>query len=518
MLEMERRTYLRNFLIFLFTFYIKEISGSISNLRVTTLGSESLEVSWDVTTEDAFSIEASISPVDDRTSTPPEMLTTNTARWMRLNPGTQYKVKVSMIKRGIEVSTLLLFVTTVPAAPMDIRIMKFAHPILNHFRVTGSRTMMYPVFGAVVTWDQPAIGDHDDFELTVDPPDGDVRVPIIRNGGVATQDNRQQRRIVWDLTPGVLYEFTVRSKKNGVFSTPVSGHERMAPDQPTDIKVTSITPTSAVVSWDGEHRGILDDYIIETTPEGARVSLVNGNPTQPSRRLGNLIPGTKHTATVYSTMAGLLSFKPGNKDFYTPPAVPLGPVIRRQITSESVFITWNRPRGGVEYYEVVYFPTERDFGRQRERVWDPRLNLTRELVPASSYMVEIYAVSNDLYSEPLRQMVHTRPLSPNDVTATATQDTIEIKWDTRHTNSETVIKYSLETENEVITQTLEPGITETTITNLDENKRYVINVTTIRNEVESDPVTLTILTNPNSSSDETRNTEKVPGTLSLIHI
>lgn len=64
-----------------------------------------------------------------------------------------------------------------------------------------------------------------------------------------------------------------------------------APDQPNDVKVTRVTPTSAVVSWDGEHRGILDDYVVETTPDGASVSLVNGNPTHPSRRLDDLIPG-----------------------------------------------------------------------------------------------------------------------------------------------------------------------------------------------------------------------------------
>lgn len=107
--------------------------------------------------------------------------------------------------------------------------MKFAHPILNNFRVTGSKTMMYPVFGAVVAWDQPPIGEHDDFEVTVDPPDGDVRVP--------NHDNMQQRRIVWDLTPGVQYEFTVRSKKNGVFSAPVSANGRMGKCLPKWIKI-----------------------------------------------------------------------------------------------------------------------------------------------------------------------------------------------------------------------------------------------------------------------------------------
>lgn len=41
---------------------------------------------------------------------------------------------------------------------------------------------------------------------------------------------------------------------------------------------------------------------------------------------------------------------------------------------------------------------------------------------------------------------------------------------------------------------MDAGTTETTITNLNENSKYFINVTTIRNEVESDPILLIVTT------------------------
>lgn len=65
-----------------------------------------------------------------------------------------------------------------PSTPFNVKISKFVNPILNQYRVTGSRTMMYPVYGAVVSWQQPGDGYYDDFVVTVDPPHGNVRVPI----------------------------------------------------------------------------------------------------------------------------------------------------------------------------------------------------------------------------------------------------------------------------------------------------------------------------------------------------
>ncbi|XP_039261160.2 uncharacterized protein LOC120337462 isoform X1 [Styela clava] len=468
-----------------------------SNLRVVNLRSNTVTVSWTSPTEPTDSFSISISPLDDGESALPQFFNSSHATWDNLVSGKEYTVEVRSVVDGEDPSLpAVLIITTVPASPYNIQVSKFVNPLINQYRVTGSKTMMYPVYGAVVSWEMPDMGMLDDFVLTVDPPHGSVRVPIKLKSGISSEARTEQRRIVWELLPGVAYEFTVQTKSNGVLSNPITGKERMPPEIPGSITVEELKSTSVVISWEGNHRGILDGYAIETEPVGGIAVQISDDPLHQRRKVDNLIPGTTYDIEVYSTMDGLLSFKPSVIVINTPPATPRKEVKSEQITSESVFITWNPPPGQFEYYEIVYYPTDRDFGRLRERVWDARVNLTR-LDPGSSYQVEIFSFGNDLFSEPLLETVYTRPLPPNKVKTTSTHDTIIMSWETVYFDGGAKIDYTIVgEENGTITKYLGPGITELSITELEPGSDYVINVFTVKNGVESDPVTVQTRTNP----------------------
>nr|XP_039261162.1 fibronectin-like isoform X2 [Styela clava] len=468
-----------------------------SNLRVVNLRSNTVTVSWTSPTEPTDSFSISISPLDDGESALPQFFNSSHATWDNLVSGKEYTVEVRSVVDGEDPSLpAVLIITTVPASPYNIQVSKFVNPLINQYRVTGSKTMMYPVYGAVVSWEMPDMGMLDDFVLTVDPPHGSIRVPIKLKSGISSEARTEQRRIVWELLPGVAYDFTVQTKSNGVLSNPITGKERMPPEIPGSLTVEELKSTSVVISWEGNHRGILDGYAIETEPVGGIAVQISDDPLHQRRKVDNLIPGTTYDIEVYSTMDGLLSFKPSVIVINTPPATPRKEVKSEQITSESVFITWNPPPGQFEYYEIVYYPTDRDFGRLRERVWDARVNLTR-LDPGSSYQVEIFSFGNDLFSEPLLETVYTRPLPPNKVKTTSTHDTIIMSWETVYFDGGAKIDYTIVgEENGTITKYLGPGITELSITELEPGSDYVINVFTVKNGVESDPVTVQTRTNP----------------------
>ena len=66
----------------------------------------------------------------------------------------------------------------VPLPPYNILISKFVNPVLTEYLVGGNRTMLFPVYGAVVMWGGPDSGYFDGFHIQLTPPDGIVRLPI----------------------------------------------------------------------------------------------------------------------------------------------------------------------------------------------------------------------------------------------------------------------------------------------------------------------------------------------------
>lgn len=63
-----------------------------------------------------------------------------------------------------------------------------------------------------------------------------------------------------------------------------------APEIPGAIKVISISPTSATLSWDNPHRGTLDGFVVEINPPEGRV-VENESPEMKWRLIENLTPG-----------------------------------------------------------------------------------------------------------------------------------------------------------------------------------------------------------------------------------
>ena len=55
---------------------------------------------------------------------------------------------------------------------------------------------------------------------------------------------------------------------------------------------------------------------------------------------------------MYSVSAGVWSHKPRSITIKTPPAAPLKPVISTDVTLNSLTVSWQRPKGRLDYYEV----------------------------------------------------------------------------------------------------------------------------------------------------------------------
>ena len=64
-------------------------------------------------------------------------------------------------------------------------------------------------------------------------------------------------------------------------------------------------------------------------------------------------PGTEYTINVFSTSFGVISIQPRSKEIKTPPLSPVGPFTITNISSTTVTVTWQRPAGNLDYFEVM---------------------------------------------------------------------------------------------------------------------------------------------------------------------
>ncbi|XP_076813407.1 uncharacterized protein LOC143459966 [Clavelina lepadiformis] len=371
------------------------------------VSTHSLSVRWRTVDGDAKEFYATITPLDDGESTKQtKHINQSYTTWVDLVPGKNYTISVVAQGHGGSYSQpAFATVTTVPMPPFNVRISKFVNPILNEYAVEGNKTMKFPVYGSVVLWEGPDTGYHDGFDVVVNPPHGKVKLPILLKAGARIDDPRQKRRIIWDLTPGLYYDFTVRTTSNGRKSDPATVGERMPPEIPGVLKKESVQPTEVTLSWDEPYRGILDGFVLELDPiEGTVIE--PDDLTKKRRVIQDLVPGTKYNVDIYSISHGILSFESRRGEFKTPPSKPGGPVVTSDLKTTSVLLQWKRPVGRFNYYEVVYYPSLLDHDRLRHRVYDPAVKLTR-LEADTEYSLIVYAVSNGIYSQPLLDKTRT---------------------------------------------------------------------------------------------------------------
>ena len=80
----------------------------------------------------------------------------------------------------------------------------------------------------------------------------------------------------------------------------------VVPDLGSDLAVSSITPTSAKVSYT-KVAGTIDSYKIVITPKNnnEKFTTIAKDAANPSTSLSDLLPGTKYTVTINAVIGGV---------------------------------------------------------------------------------------------------------------------------------------------------------------------------------------------------------------------
>ncbi|XP_038643034.1 fibronectin-like isoform X3 [Scyliorhinus canicula] len=325
-----------------------------------------------------------------------------------LTPGTEYTISITLLendKPRESIVTKSIITELSPPANIDV----------HSNRGTGEPT---------ISWEGGASPGITGYRVTAVPRKGE--------GGSMLEEFIDAGHTSWTpekLIPGVEYDVSIYTIKNGKESRPVTTEITQAVPPPTRLRFNHVGEDSMRISWSPPTSVDLSGFLVSYSPvkdESGSTDLTIA-PTSSMVMLTGLLPGTEYIVKVYSVIVGSQSTPLVGRQrtgIDTPTGIDFS-----DTKATSFTVHWQPTRSPITGYRVRHYLNNGANPRE-ERVPSTRTSLQlTNLVPASEYVISISAFNGRRESLPLVGQHSTFSDSPTDLEFTqSTPTSLSIKW------------------------------------------------------------------------------------------
>ncbi|XP_041857685.1 fibronectin 1a [Melanotaenia boesemani] len=448
--------------------------------EVEEVGDTSIVISWERPLAPITGYRVVYTPSVEGEST--ELILSNTTTSVTLSdllPGKAYNISIYAVEHSLESEPIFVQINTSGEPLLD----EVASPSdLQFFEVSDKKI--------VLTWSGPA-GDVSGYRVTIVPVEESVSTPTEMTLPVGQNSYIE----VTHLQPGTLYRFNIYAIHNGEESLPLIGEQTTKPDAPTDIHFANVTEDSAVVLWYAP-RAKITGYRLFLTIEGSNPKQLRLPARLTQYTLLNLKPDTEYTVTLHSEQDNTLSVGESTV-FTTGPPMGNAPQFNTDVTDTSIIISWT-PVPRIEY-KLTVRPSQGGEA-PRDVTSDSGSIYINGLTPGVEYTYSVQPVINGQeHGTPITRRVVTPLSPPTDLNLESNPGTGEliVQWNGAGTPDITGYRVTCTPTNgqqgNSVEEFVEAGQNSCTLENLSPGVEYNVSVVTVKDDMESTPVS-TIIT------------------------
>ncbi|XP_028661925.2 fibronectin-like isoform X2 [Erpetoichthys calabaricus] len=396
-----------------------------------------------------------------------------------LLPGVQYNISIYAVEENQESEPIVIQQTTagepqpaVVPAPSDLQFVK----------VTDTKV--------TITWTPPSngISEYHVTILPITPPgrtEDALQLPV---SGRSVEE-------ISGLQPGTTYRVQVYAIYHSTRSSPLVGDVTTKLDKPTGIQFHNISESTAVVAWTAP-RAKIAGYRLRLSTSGGQPRSFNVAPKVVHYTLRNLHPDTEYTVSVIAVKGSQQSEALAGI-FNTLEATGSSPRYSTEVTDTSIIITWTpAPRFS---YKLAVRPSQGGEA-PREVISDSGSIYISGLTPGVEYTYSIQPIVNGHErGTPITKNVVTPLSPPSDLSLKSNPSTGElvVSWDATKTPDATGYRVTCTPldgqHGNSIEEFVKAGQTSCTLENLRPGVEYNVSVYTVKNDMESSPVSTTVM-------------------------